>query len=58
MRKSIITFFDKLHLQLDELQKTKLDQFNKIFKETNSINVAKKAQELSQKSDKVEDFFL
>ena len=39
LRKSIIDFFDSLHEQLDVLQKQKLDEFSKLLKDTNFINV-------------------
>lgn len=39
LRKSIIDFFDSLREQLDILQKAKLDEFSKLLKDTNFINV-------------------
>ena len=46
LRKSIIDFFDSLHEQLEILQKQKLDEFSKLLKDTNFINVQLKAKEL------------
>ena len=39
LRKSIIDFFDSLHEQLEVLQKQKLDEFSRLLKDTNFINV-------------------
>ena len=57
LRKSIIDFFDSLHEQLDVLQKQKLDEFSKLLKDTNFINVQLKAKELDQKADQCTKFF-
>ena len=46
LRKSIIDFFDSLHEQLEVLQKQKLDEFSRLLKDTNFINVQLKAKEL------------
>ena len=34
-----------------------MDEFNKLFKETNLINIKQKAQELNKKADQYEKFF-
>jgi len=39
------------------LQKAKLDEFNKLLKDTNFINVQLKAKELDQKADACQKFF-
>ena len=39
LRTSIIEFFASLHEQLEALQRSKLDEFNKLLKDTNFINV-------------------
>ena len=46
LRTSIIDFFASLHDQLEALQRSKLDEFNKLLKDTNFINVQLKAKEL------------
>ena len=38
------------------MQKAKLEEFNKLFKETNIINVKQRASELNQRSDIYEKF--
>jgi hypothetical protein len=38
------------------MQRTKLDEFNKLFKEANIINIKHKAKELNQKADLYERF--
>jgi hypothetical protein len=57
LRKSIIDFFDSLREQLDLLQKAKLDEFSKLLKDTNFINVQLKAKELDQKAEHCTKFF-
>ena len=57
MRKSILDFFDGLHDQLRGLQKSKLDEFSKLLKDTNFINVQLKAKELDQKAEMCQRFF-
>jgi hypothetical protein len=39
MRKAIITFFDELKESLEKMQKEKLDEFHKLFQESNFINI-------------------
>jgi hypothetical protein len=39
------------------MQKAKLDEFNKLLKETNFVNVKQKAVELNKKADVCEKFF-
>ena len=56
IRKLIIEFFDTLKLQLETLQKSKLDEFNKVFKDSNFINIKQKANDLSMKADMFEKF--
>lgn len=57
LRKSIINFFDSLHEQLEQLQKQKLDEFARLLKDTNFINVQLKAKELDQRADVCAKFF-
>jgi hypothetical protein len=38
------------------MQRTKLDEFNKLFKEANLINIKNKAKELTQRTDLYERF--
>ena len=57
LRKSIIDFFDSLHTQLEVLQKQKLDEFSRLLKDTNFINVQLKAKELDQRADICTKFF-
>jgi hypothetical protein len=40
------------------MQKAKLDEFNKLLKETNFVNVKQKAIDLNKKADICEKFFL
>lgn len=40
------------------MQKTKLDEFNKLFKEANIINIKQKAKEMQQKADIYEKFLV
>ena len=58
MRKQIIDFFDGLKRQIEEMQRGKLDEFNKLFKEANIINVKQKSKELGQKADIYEKFLV
>jgi hypothetical protein len=39
IRKQLIGFFDGLKLQIESLQKTKMDEFNKLIKDTNVTNI-------------------
>lgn len=57
LRKSILDFFDGLHEQLASMQKAKLDEFSKLLKDTNFINVQLKAKELDQKAEMCQRFF-
>lgn len=56
IRKQIIDFFDTLKKQLEDMQRAKLDEFNKLFKDTNLINVKGKAKELGTRADLCEHF--
>jgi hypothetical protein len=39
IRKQLIGFFDSLKLQIEQMQKQKMDEFNKLIKDTNVINI-------------------
>ena len=39
IRKQLIGFFDGLKSQIEQLQKTKMDEFNKLIKDTNVTNI-------------------
>ncbi len=56
IRKLIIEFFDGLKQQLEGLQKLKLDEFNKVFKDSNFINIKQKANDLNMKADLCEKY--
>eukprot|EP00350_Pseudokeronopsis_sp_OXSARD2_P006030 CAMPEP_0170544266 /NCGR_PEP_ID=MMETSP0211-20121228/3095_1 /TAXON_ID=311385 /ORGANISM="Pseudokeronopsis sp., Strain OXSARD2" /LENGTH=88 /DNA_ID=CAMNT_0010847881 /DNA_START=673 /DNA_END=939 /DNA_ORIENTATION=+ len=56
LRRSILDFFDSLTLQLDQLKKAKLDEFNKVFKDSNFINIKHKANDLTMKADMFERY--
>jgi len=56
MRKQIIEFFDSLKKQIEDMQRNKLDEFNKLFKEANIINIKEKAKELNSRVDLYEKF--
>jgi hypothetical protein len=38
------------------MQKTKMDEFNKLIKDTNVINIKQKAKDLAQRADLAEKF--
>lgn len=58
MRRQIIDFFESLKKQIEDMQKSKLDEFNKLFKEANIINIKTKAKELSMRADLYEKFLV
>lgn len=47
IRKQLIGFFDGLKSQIETMQKTKMDEFNKLIKDTNVINIKQKAKDLA-----------
>ena len=57
IRSTINDFFDELRNHLDELQRKKMNEINKILKETNFINVQMRAKELDSRADMCEQFF-
>lgn len=57
IRGTINDFFDELRTHIDELQRKKMNEINKILKETNFINVQLRAKELDSKADMCEQFF-
>lgn len=57
IRKSIIEFFDNLRLQIEILQKQKLDEFNKVFRDSHFVNIKEKAADLAMKTDIYGRFF-
>ena len=54
IRSTINGFFDELRNHLDELQRKKMNEINKILKETNFINVQLRAKELDSRADMCE----
>ena len=56
IRKQLIGFFDGLKSQIETMQKTKMDEFNKLIKDTNVINIKQKAKDLAQRADLAEKF--
>ncbi len=56
IRKNIIEFFSNLKEQLEQLQKQKLEEFNKVFKDSNFINIKQKASDLTMKADMYEKY--
>ena len=57
IRSTINDFFDEMRKHIDELQRKKMNEMNKILKETNFINVQLRAKELDQRADMCEQFF-
>jgi predicted solute-binding protein len=58
VRQTINDFFDELRHHLDDLQRKKMNEINKILKETNFINVQLRAKELDSRADACENYFL
>ena len=58
IRGTINDFFDELRQQIDDLQIKKIEEINKILKETNFINVQLRAKELDSRADMCEQYFL
>lgn len=56
IRKQLIGFFDGLKSQIEQLQKTKMDEFNKLIKDTNVTNIKQKAKDLAGRADSAEQF--
>lgn len=52
----MIDFFDGLKSQIETMQKQKLDEFNKLIKDTNVINIKQRAKEVAQRADNCEQF--
>jgi hypothetical protein len=52
----MIDFFDGLKTQIEQMQKQKLDEFNKLIKDTNVVNIKQRAKEVSMKTDVCEQF--
>ena len=52
----MIDFFDGLKLQIEQMQKKKLDEFNKLIKDTNVINIKQRAKEVAMKTDVCQQF--
>jgi len=56
IRKQLIGFFDGLRRQIDDMQKVKMDEFNKLIKDTNVINIKQRSKEVAQRADHCEQF--
>jgi len=52
----VLSFFSDLHKILDEMQKKKLDEINKLFSEANYMDVKKKASDLNNRAEKYQSF--
>lgn len=52
----MLSFFSDLHKILDEMQKKKLDEINKLFSEANYMDVKKKASDLNNRAEKYQSF--
>jgi len=51
IRKQLIGFFDGLKAQIESLQKQKMDEFNKLIKDTNVINIKQRSKEIALRAD-------
>lgn len=56
IRTLIIDFFGDLKKHIEVLEKQKLDEFNKVFKDSNFVNIKQKANDLAMKADMFEKF--
>lgn len=52
----MIDFFDSLKLQIEQMQKQKIDEFNKLIKDTNVINIKQRAKEVATRADICETY--
>jgi formamidopyrimidine-DNA glycosylase len=54
IRKQLIGFFDSMKAQIEKMQKQKMDEFNKLIKDTNVINIKQRAKEVTLRTDACE----
>jgi hypothetical protein len=54
IRRQLIDFFDGLKKQIDQAQKQKLEEFNKLIKDTNVINIKQRAKDVVLRTDHCE----
>lgn len=47
IRRQLIDFFDGLRKQIEAMQKQKMDEFNKLIKDTNVVNIKQRAKEVA-----------
>jgi hypothetical protein len=51
IRSTVNDFFDEMRAELDKLQRKKMEDINKVLKETSFVNVSMRAKEIEQRAD-------
>jgi hypothetical protein len=54
IRRQLIDFFEGLRQQIEQMQKQKMDEFNKLIKDTNVINIKQRSKEVAQRVEACE----